>query len=131
MPLQFAVSAEIPATRQAIYNAWLNSDGHAAMTGADATAGNNIGDAFTAHDGYISGKNMELVPFTKIVQTWRTTEFEEGEEDSILEVTLADKDGNTMVTLNHCNLPPHGNQYYQGWIDYYFEPMKEYFSANR
>ncbi len=126
MPLQFVVSAEIPATKETIYNAWLNSEQHTAITGADAVVGNHVGDSFTAYDDYISGKNIELVPYTKIVQSWRTAEFSAIEEDSILEIIFADKNDNTVVTLNHSNLPPHGKQYYQGWIDHYFEPMKTF-----
>ena len=37
MPLSFTVFAKIPAGREKINNAWLNSDEHAAMTGAPAT----------------------------------------------------------------------------------------------
>ena len=129
MPLQFTVTVEIPAAKETIYNAWLNGKEHANMTGMPATAGTKVGDAFTAHDDYISGKNIELVPFTKIVQSWRTTEFEEEDEDSVLEIRLEDKNSHTLVALTHSNLPPHGAQYEQGWIDYYFKPMKGYFST--
>jgi|GEM_PF-4417192 len=37
MYLSFTVFAEIPASKEKIYSAWLNSDEHAAMTGAPAT----------------------------------------------------------------------------------------------
>jgi len=130
MALSFTVSDIIPANKEAIYNAWLDGEKHAKMTNTGtATAGTKVGDAFTAHDGYISGKNIELVPNTKIVQTWRSTEFEDSEEDSIIEVRFEDKDGGTLVTLTHSNLPPHGGQYESGWKAYYFEPMKEYFGG--
>ncbi len=129
MPLQFTVTAEIPAAKETIYNAWLNGEEHGNMTGAPATTAENIGDSFNAHGDYISGKNIQLVPFTKIVQSWRTTEFEEEDEDSVLEIKLEDKNNHTLVTLTHSNLPPHGAQYEQGWKDHYFKPMKTYFST--
>ena|ERR1035438_7992129 len=131
MLLQFTVSAEIPATKEKIYHAWLNGKQHGAMTGVPATASTKQGGPFTAHGGYISGKNTELVPFSKIVQSWRTTEFSEEEEDSVLEIRLEDKGKHTLVTLTHSNLPPHGAQYEQGWIDHYFTPMKAYFSNTK
>jgi uncharacterized protein YndB with AHSA1/START domain len=125
MALSFTVSDEIPASKEVIYNAWLDGEKHAKMTSTGtATASMKVGDPFSAHDGYISGKNKELIPYSKIVQTWRTTEFSDNEEDSIIEVTLEDKNGGTLVTLAHSNLPPHGGQYEQGWKDYYFKPMK-------
>lgn len=131
MPLQFTVSTEIPATPETIYNAWLNGEEHGAMTGVPATASANIGDAFTAHGDYITGVNRELVPFSRIVQLWRTTEFEEGDEDSVIEVTFEKAGYNTLVTLTHSNLPPHGAQYESGWKDHYFKPMIAYFSTKK
>lgn len=128
MVLSFTVSAEIPAGKEAIYNAWLDSEKHAAMTNTgSAIASSKVGDAFMAHDDYITGTNKELAPYTKIVQTWRSTEFADSDEDSIIEVTLEDKNGGTLVTLTHSNLPPHGVQYESGWVTHYFKPMKVYF----
>jgi hypothetical protein len=129
--LQFTVSAEIPATPERIYKAWLNGGEHGAMTGMPATAGINVGDPFTAHGDYAYGRNEELVPYTKIVQLWRTTEFDGEDADSVIEILLEEKDGYTLLTLTHSNLPPHGAQYEQGWNDYYFEPMKAYFSVTK
>jgi uncharacterized protein YndB with AHSA1/START domain len=127
--LQFTVSAEIPGTLEQIYNAWLNGDEHAAMTGVPATGSAIVGCAFTAYGDYITGKNEELVPFSKIVQSWRSTEFEDDDEDSTIEVTFEEKGGNTLVTLTHSHLPPHGVQYEEGWKEHYFEPMIAYFST--
>jgi uncharacterized protein YndB with AHSA1/START domain len=130
MTLSFTVSDIIPAPREAVYTAWLDSKQHAAMTGtANAIASNKTGDTFMAHDGYISGKNKELVPHSKIVQSWRTMEFSGSEEDSLIEVSFEDKDGGTLLTLTHSNLPPHGMQYESGWKTHYFEPMKVYFKG--
>lgn len=130
MALSFTVSAIIPAAKGAIYNAWLDSKQHAQMTGTgSAIASQKVGDAFMAHDDYITGTNVELVPYSKIVQRWRTTEFAESDEDSIITVTFEDTTGGTLVTLTHSNLPPHGSQYESGWVTHYFEPMKEYFGS--
>lgn len=129
--MTFSVSEIFPATRQDIYNAWLDNEGHSNMTGSNATAGTNVGDSFTAFDEYAWGKNLELVPYDKIVQSWRTTEFSDEDKDSIIEVLFEENGEFTKVTINHSQLPPHGNTYKQGWIDYYFEPMKDYFTSNK
>jgi len=128
MALSFTVSDIILASKEAIYDAWLDSKQHAAMTNtSEAEAGTRVGDSFMAHDGYISGKNVELIPYSKIVQSWRSTAFSEDEADSLIEVTLQDAAEGTLVTLTHSNLPPHGLQYESGWKVFYFEPMKAYF----
>lgn len=130
MALQFEVSAVIPAAPAAIYRAWLDSEGHSAMTGAAAEASAKPGAPFTAWDGYIQGRNLELEPSRRIVQSWRTVEFSDSEPDSRLEILFEPVPGGTQVTIRHSNLPPHGGQYEQGWVDSYFEPMKRYFERN-
>lgn len=127
MPLQFIVYAEISTTKETLFKAWLNSAEHTNMTGEPATSEANVGAAFTAYNNYIFGKNIELIPFSKIVQSWRTTEFADHEADSIIEISFTDKGENTLVTLIHSNLPAHGERYRQGWEEYYFKPMKKYF----
>lgn len=130
--LSFTVSAEIPATKEAIYNAWLDSNEHAKMTGDQpAKASEKVGDPFTAHDGYVTGKNLELTPSSRIIQSWRTAMFADTEKDSVIEVILEDKKDNTLVTIIHTGLPEHGMQYQQGWTNHYFEPMKKYFATFR
>lgn len=130
MSLEFELSTIIPASPDEIYHAWLDSAIHAAMTGGGAEVSDQVGGLFEAWDGYISGTNLELEPGRRILQAWRTVEFASDEEDSRLEVLLEPAEGGTKLTLRHSQLPPHGEQYEQGWIDSYFEPMKAYFAAS-
>jgi hypothetical protein len=67
MSYQFTLREVIPATPQAIYDAWLDSDGHTGMTGGKAEASANPGAGFIAWDGYISGRNLDLAPGRHIV----------------------------------------------------------------
>jgi activator of HSP90 ATPase len=131
MALEFVVSTLIPAKADEVYDAWLSSEGHAAMTGSPASVSAVVGGEFDAWDGYIHGKNLELVPKKRIVQSWRTTEFNADAPDSRIEVTLEPTGVQTKLTLRHTGLPPDGGQYEQGWVDSYFTPMKEYFSSRK
>jgi activator of HSP90 ATPase len=128
MTLAFEVSTEIPASPGEIYRAWLSSEGHAAMTGSPADVSGEVGGSFLAWGGYISGTNLSLEPDKKIVQSWRTTEFEPSDDDSHLTIVLEDTASGTRVTLTHTNLPEHGMQYKQGWEDNYFSPMRLLFN---
>lgn len=110
-----------------IFSAWLNSEKHTKMTGGEASCSNVVGDSFTAWDGYISGRNLELIENEKIVQSWRTTEFDESDEDSKLTILLSKTSEGTELTLIHTNIPEGQTQYRQGWIDHYFTPMRNYF----
>ena len=128
MGIEFEVSDVIPASPQALYSAWLNSEEHSKMTGSLAAVSATVGEQFEAWDGYIQGKNLELEPSKRILQLWRTTEFEEPDEDSVLEIVFEEEGLGTKVTIRHSNLPEHGMQYKQGWIDAYFIPMGKYFT---
>ncbi len=127
MSIEFEVSDMIPASPDAIYTAWLSSDEHSMMTGSPASVSAEVGDEFEAWDGYIHGKNLELQWPRRIYQSWRTSEFDDNEEDSLLEVLLESEGSGTRVTIRHSNLPDHGMQYREGWKDSYFTPMKEHF----
>ena len=125
-------SALIPAPPEAIYAAWMSSKGHGEMTGSAARVTARVGSRFSAWDGYISGTTLELEPHSRILQSWRTTDFAPEEPDSLLEVLLAKAKGGTRVTLNHSKIPTgHGPEYKKGWIDFYFKPMKEYFARGK
>jgi activator of HSP90 ATPase len=123
------VSAVIPAEPRAIFDAWMSSAGHAGMTGSGAKIGSRVGSAYSAWDGYISGKTLELEPPGRILQTWRTTDFAKDDPDSSLEILLEKARGGTRVTLVHTNIPAGtGPEYRKGWLDFYFKPMKEWFA---
>ena len=130
MSVEFEVSAIISGTPETLYNAWLDSQEHSSMTGSPATASDVVGESFEAWDGYIQGTNNELSYPNRIVQSWRTTEFEESDPDSILEVSFESVEGGTRITIRHSGLPEHGMQYQQGWVDAYFTPMIEYFGRS-
>ena len=127
MPLDFEVSAVIPASPIEVYKAWLDSKSHSQMTGGKAKVSAKVGESFQAWDGYITGKNLILEPGKRIVQSWRTSEFKDSEEDSQIELSLEPVKKGTKLTLRHTNLPANGEQYEQGWVDNYFDPMKAYF----
>ena len=129
MKVEFEVSDVIPASPDKVYSAWLDSDEHSAMTGGFARITDQVGGNFEAWDGYIRGKNLELVQSSRILQLWRTNEFEDSEEDSFLEIFFESVTEGTRITIRHTQLPNHGMQYKQGWKDSYFSPMKAYFET--
>ncbi len=126
---EFTISTILPCTPETVFRAWLSSEGHTAMTGSPARVEPRVGGAFTAWDGYISGRTSELKPYTRIVQAWRTTEFPEDCADSRIELLLEPVEGGTKLTLTHSNIPEgQAASYKEGWDESYFQPMKEYFA---
>jgi len=124
------VSRVIHAPARRLYEAWLDPEEHALMTGAATSAGDD--GAYTAWDGYIEGKTVKAEPYTRIEQTWRTNEFPQGHPDSHLVVEFTEVDGGTQVKLVHQGLPDTTSDgYVQGWEDFYFDPMQLYFASAR
>ena len=132
MTTEFTAEAVRSARPLLIYAAWLDGKSHTHMAGVEATGEPTIGSEFTAWDGYISGKNLELEPASRILQSWRTNQFTNDDEDSLVEVTLAAHgDVSTTVTLKYSNVPDDQAERYQGgWVEHYFEPMEESFSGS-
>ena len=46
------------ATLQQVYDALMMTESHRAFSGAEAEIGANVGDPFSAYDGYITGRNI-------------------------------------------------------------------------
>ena len=126
----FEISAFFPArSPQEIYTAWLDGQAHSAMTGSPAQVDPAVGGQFSAWDGYIQGQTLETERYRRILQAWRTTEFPEDSPDSRLEILIEGVDGGAQVTLLHSEIPHgQGEDYRQGWAEFYFEPMGDYFS---
>ena len=119
MSYTFKLTCFVPASPKAVYDAWLSSEGHSAMTGAAATASTRVNAKYSAWDGYINGENLELVANARIVQSWRTSEFPVDHPNSTITVELAPYGDGTSLTLTEKG----------GWEDFYFTPMKAYFAA--
>jgi uncharacterized protein YndB with AHSA1/START domain len=129
MPYTYTLTSVIPATPQEIYEAWLDSLAHSEMTGSEAVMSGEVGADVSAWDGYITGRNLELVPGERIVQSWRTEKFGDEHADSIVTVTLEGTEEGTLLTLIHSNVPDDQRSYEEGgWEENYFEPMRAYFA---
>lgn len=126
---KFKITVKLNCKAKDVFSGWLDSKVHSEFSGgASAEITAREGGDFTAYDGYIKGTNIEIFPHKKIIQKWRTTEFEEKDEDSVLELLFTQKDDYTLVSLSHTNIPDgQGDRYKKGWKDYYFAHMKKYF----
>lgn len=118
-------SVTFKATPHEVYDALMDSRKHSKFTGGKASIGKKKGAKFTAYDGYIEGVILDLIPDQKIVQSWRGNDWPEG---SYSEATFSLKQVNdgTLLEFTQTGVP---DQFYedisQGWIDFYWTPMKE------
>ena len=112
-----------------VFDHWLSSDGHAAMTGGGAEVDATEGGRFTAWGGYIQGVTKKIERRERrIVQTWRTMEFAKKAPDSRIEIQMRALKGKTQVMLKHTKLQKgDGAKYTTGWYEHYLQLMVAYF----
>ncbi len=120
--------AIIPAPPKAVYDAYVDPRSHSEFTGSKATGKPKVSGKFTAWDGYIFGKFLELEDGKRVVQEWATTDWEEGYGPSKLELTFCTVPEGTEIVLVQSKVP-RGlvDELAEGWIDFYWNPLKEYF----
>jgi activator of HSP90 ATPase len=116
------------ASPEEVYDVLMDSKKHAAVTGSAASIDPKVGGKFTAWDGYIFGKNLELERGKKIVQEWMTTEWPKGYPPSLLKLTFTKVKDGTEITVLQSDVPADdASAYDEGWYEFYWDPMKLYF----
>ena len=122
----------IPATPREVYDAYIDAEKQSEFTESITTSDPRVGGKFTAWDGYITGSYIELEPGMKIVQDWSSSDFPEGVVPSRLEINLKGVKDGTDLIMTHSGVPEElAKDIGQGWKDYYWEPMKEYFKSRK
>lgn len=113
------------ASPKEVYDALMDSKKHSAFTGDTAKIGKKVGERFTAYSGYAEGKNVELMHGRKIVQSWRASDWEEGYYSQVTFLFEKTKEGTKMTFIQEGVPEEFYEDIKQGWIDYYWKPMKE------
>lgn len=112
-----------------IYAILLDSKQFAAVTGMAAEIDSKPGGAFKTFGGLIVGRNVELVPDTRIVQAWRPTHWDPGVY-SIVRFELKARESGCTLVLDHTGFPAgefdHLNE---GWPLRYWEPLKKFLAS--
>jgi uncharacterized protein YndB with AHSA1/START domain len=119
----------IPAPPKEVYEAITDPKKHSAFTESKATGKPVVGGKFTAWDGYISGKYLELDDGKRVVQEWASTDFPKGYGPSRLELCFNEVPEGTELIMVHSNVPEEqADETADGWKEWYWDPLKKYFS---
>ncbi len=117
----------IKTTPHEIYEAFMDSKIHSKFTEGKTKISREIGGSFSVFEGDINGKNVELIPDKKIVQTWRS-ESENWPKGyySTITIILEPVDSGTLIKFTHIDIPEGAYESVkEGWDSYYWEPLKE------
>ena len=114
-------------TPSQLYELYMDSKKHAIATGAPAKMSKKAGGKYSVHNGYITGKNLELVPDSRIVQTWRAMNWSAEDPDSIFIIQLQPKGNDVVLHAVHANVPYKAVKGIEtGWFKHYWGPWKKY-----
>jgi uncharacterized protein YndB with AHSA1/START domain len=126
------------ASRKRVYEALTNSmQFEKVVTLSDAmktgmikesatTMGREAGSAFSTYGGYISGRQVELVPGERIVQAWRAGSWPAGAY-SIAKFVLTEQGGGTKLIFDHTGFPQGtADHLAAGWKTNYWEPLTKF-----
>jgi activator of HSP90 ATPase len=112
-----------------LYQFYTESKKHSATTGAPAKIQPRAGKRFKAHDGYIKGRNFQLIKNEQVVQSWRGKDWSADENDSILILSFSQDGKDTIVEMIHARVPErHAEGIKSGWYTHYWDRWKKFLS---
>jgi activator of HSP90 ATPase len=107
------------------------SDGDAllkAMGAKPTTINAEVGGTFTLFGGYVTGRNLEMLPDERLVQAWRAASWKPG-AFSIAAFSLVKDGAKTKLSFEHRGFPDgEGASLAQGWHAHYWGPLTTFLS---
>src|SRR4051812_45883260 len=92
-------------TPKDLYGIYTNADKHSMATGAPAEISTLEGSNFSAHSGFITGRNLQLIENRLIVQSWRAQSWSSDDIDSTFIIHLETQGDDTTLHAIHANVP--------------------------
>jgi activator of HSP90 ATPase len=115
---------DIPVPPARVYAALLDEKEFSRMTGSPAKIEGGPGGAFSLFGDRISGRNVELVPTSMVVQAWRSNVWPPGVY-SMVRFKLVPKGQGTHVVLDQTGFPKgEFNGLSTGWPEHYWLPLQ-------
>ena len=111
-----------------LYDAYMNAKNHSILTGSEAIITKKEGSEFSAYDGYITGRNLQLIKDRLIVQSWRASDWNEEDIDSTLILLIQPKGKIIQLIVTHANVPDREyKNLSRGWHEHYWDHWIEQF----
>jgi predicted ester cyclase/uncharacterized protein YndB with AHSA1/START domain len=118
----------LPATAHEVFDAFMDPQRHAAMTGSPASIDRKIGGAFSVCAGAITGTTTALTPDREIVQDWRGKDWPAGHLSTLtLSLSPAYQGRGVQLSMQHAGVPAAmAAKISQGWRDFYWNRLADY-----
>ena len=122
----------LKASRKRVYEALLDADQFRKVTGGEETQiSPDAGGAFSCFGNRIAGRHIELVPYERIVQAWRSNGWAPGVY-SIAKFQFKEQGAGTKVIFDHTGFPKGAAEHLAtGWKANYWEALERYFATSQ
>jgi uncharacterized protein YndB with AHSA1/START domain len=133
----------IDAYPREVYELLADAAALSALSGRSGTAGRDAGEEFTAFGGQVTGRQVEMVPGSRIVQAWRLSDWEPGAYTLVRFILAAGPacagGGTTLLSIDQHGEPPGADalgchpawpdHLNEGWPMFYLTPLARHFQA--
>jgi len=124
----FNKTFRINAEPSDVYSALTNPFTIELWSGYPAVMSEDPGSEFSLWEGDITGRNIEFLRNSKVVQEWY---FGDQQEKSIVTITISPDGENSLVTVEQTNIPDEDFQEIsEGWREYYIGAITGFFNPN-
>jgi activator of HSP90 ATPase len=128
--------ATIPASPTEVYAILADAEALSALSGMSGQADRSEGEEFSAFDGHVTGRQIDLVQDQRLVQAWRFPVWEPGRY-TIVRFTLEAEVGGTLLIIDQHGEPEQSDVLgcHQTWHDhlednwptFYLTPLTKHF----
>jgi uncharacterized protein YndB with AHSA1/START domain len=125
--------ALIAAPPRPVFELLTNGTRFSAATGQPAEITDREGDSFALFGGRVEGRQIELVPYERIVQAWRfgaehPSPWEPGVYSTVRFTLEPARDG-THLVIDHTGIPAEWIEHISsGYPTFYQDPITKYFA---
>ena len=119
------------STPEKVFEALTDTAIIAAWSGEIGIVENKPGGKFELFDGWAKGEVISYKPGKELSYTWKASEWSKNTQPSIVKYTFKEHAAGTEVFLEHNQLPSaeEADKHTDGWIDFVFEPLNDYFTS--
>lgn len=128
----------IQASPGEVYAVLADAGTLSALSGMDGKSGRAEGGEYSPFGGRVTGRQVELVPDSRIVQVWRLPEWEAGKY-TVVRFTLESVNAGTRLTVDQDGYPEGSDtggchetwhdHLSEGWGMFYLTPLTRRFAA--
>jgi len=120
---------KLDASPEQVYQVLADATALSALSGKSGQPGRTAGAEFSAFDGNVVGRQIELVPGERLVQAWRFPVWEPGTY-SIVTFTLTAADGGTLMAVEQHGVPADWHEHVStNWPTFYLTPLAQHFAS--